>query len=184
MKTTLKSWATPLAIGAFTISGVTGLLLFFDIEIGLVEPAHKWLSWLLLGGILFHAVSNRKSFAGYFANKAGIGIIGAAVLVTIISLLPIFGEGEEGHGKENTGKAAVQAMEASSVETVALVLKVTPEELAAKLEKEGIVVENPSMTISEIARKNGKEERTVRGSLLGNPGKGGERDRDGDDDKH
>jgi len=180
----MKSWATPLAIGAFTISGITGLLLFFDIEIGLVEAAHKWLSWLLLAGILLHTVSNWKSFSGYFTNKAGIGIIGAGVLVTVISLLPIFGEGEEEHGKESTGKAAVQAMEASSIETVALVLKVKPEELAAKLETAGIAVDNPSMTISEIARKNGKEELAVLGSLLGNSVKGGQRDSDDNDDKH
>jgi len=37
---TLKSWATPLAIGAFIISGVTGLLLFFDIAFGLVDTVH------------------------------------------------------------------------------------------------------------------------------------------------
>ena len=29
MVQTLKSWATPLAVGAFTISAITGLLIFF-----------------------------------------------------------------------------------------------------------------------------------------------------------
>lgn len=181
---TLKSWATPLAIGAFIISGVTGLLLFFDIEIGLVEPVHKWLSWLLLGGILLHTASNWKMFTGYFSKKAAIGIIGAAALVTTLSLLPMFGEGEEKHGKESAGKAAVQALESSSLETVALVLKATPAELAARLEKEGIAAANPSMTIAEIAQKNGKEEKMVLGALFGNPKKGGEERMDGDDDDH
>jgi len=184
MKTTLKSWATPLAIAAFAISAITGLLLFFDIEIGLVEPAHKWLSWLLLGGILLHILSNLKSFTGYFTKKAGLGIIGAGVLVTVVSMLPIFGESEEDHGKERTGKAAVQAMEASSLETVALVLKATPKELAAKLDKEGIAVDNPSMTITEIARKNGTENRTVLGSLFGISGTSEAGERDGDDNEH
>jgi hypothetical protein len=187
---TLKSWATPLAIGAFIISGVTGLLLFFDIEIGLVEPAHKWLSWLFLGGILLHTASNWKVFTCYFSKKAGLGIIGAAALVTTLSLLPMFGEGEEEHGKESTGKAAVQALESSSLETVALVLKATPEELAARLEKEGIDAANPSMTIAEIAQKSGKDDRMVLGALFGKPGKGGEGGEggegrmEGDDDDH
>lgn len=184
MKTTLKSWATPLAIAAFAISALTGTLLFFDIEIGLVEPVHKWLSWLLLGGILLHTASNWKSFAGYFSKKTGIGIIGTGVLVAFLSLLPMFGEGEEEHGKESTGKAAVQALEASSLETVALVLKSTPEELAAKLEKEGIAAGNSSMTIAEIAQKSGTEDRKVLGTLLGNPGKEGKGRMEGDDDDH
>ncbi|MCF8383819.1 MAG: DUF4405 domain-containing protein [Chlorobium sp.] len=181
---TLKSWATPLAIGAFIISGVTGLLLFFDIEIGLVEPVHKWLSWLFLGGILLHTASNWKVFTGYFSKKAGLGIIGTAALVTMLSLLPMFGEDEEEHGKESTGKAAVQALESSSLETVALVLKATPEELAARLEKEGIDAANASMTIAEIAQKSGKDERMVLGALFGKPGKGGEERMEGDDDDH
>ena len=181
MTTTLRSWATPLAVAAFTISSVTGLLLFFDIEIGLVEPAHKWLSWLLLGGILIHIASNWKTFTGYFSKKAGMGIIGAGVLVAILSLLPVFGEGEEEHGKERTGKAAVQALEASSLQTVALVLNTTPEALASKLEKDGFAVASSSQTIAEIAGKNGKEEGAVLGSLLGKPGQGAKGDGDGDD---
>jgi len=139
---------------------------------------------LFLGGILLHAAFNLNVFTGYFSKKAGLGIIGAAALVTTLSLLPVFGEGEEGHGKESTGKAAVQALESSSLETVALVLKATPEELAARLEKEGIDAANASMTIAEIAQKSGKEERMVLGALFGKPGKGGEGRVEGDDDDH
>jgi Domain of unknown function (DUF4405) len=104
MAQTLKSWATPLAVGAFTISAVTGLLIFFDLELGIIEPVHKWLSWLLVTGVILHLVSNWKQFTGYFSKKPALGIIGAALIVTIASLLPVFGEKEE--GKERTGKVA------------------------------------------------------------------------------
>ncbi|WP_040433236.1 DUF4405 domain-containing protein [Chlorobium ferrooxidans] len=166
MKASMKSWATPLASGAFTISAVTGLLIFFDIEIGMVEDVHKWLSWLLVGGVLLHLLSNWKQFTGYFSKKPAIAIIATALLVTIASLLPLFGEDEKEGGKEQAGRNAAKALETSSLNTVALVLKTSPGLLIEKLVKNGIVVKNPALTIEEIARDNSKNENEVLASLL------------------
>ena len=176
----LKSWATPLAIGAFTISAVTGLLIFFDIEIGLVEPVHKWLSWLLVAGVLLHLLANWKQFTGYFSQKAGIGIIGAAIVVSIAAMLPLFGHENKEHGKENPGKIAAQALESSSLKTVALVLKTTPEQLVEQLGKNGIVVNDPSLTIDEIAKSNGEKNKTVLIAILGQTNRAGEKSPDHD----
>ncbi|MEI7787135.1 MAG: DUF4405 domain-containing protein [Chlorobiaceae bacterium] len=162
----LKSWATPFVIGAFIISAVTGLLIFFDIEIGMVEPVHKWLSWLLLGSVFFHVLSNLKPFTRYFSQNAGRGVIGAAIAVTILSLLPFFGNNDKEHDKENPGKIAVQVLESSSVKTIALVLKTTPQQLVERLGNNGIIVNNPSLTVREIAKHNGKIDKEVLGVLL------------------
>ena len=155
----LKSWATPFVIGAFIISAVTGLLIFFDIEIGMVEPVHKWLSWLLLGSVFFHVLSNLKPFTRYFSQNA-------AIAVTILSLLPFFGNNDKEHDKENPGKIAVQVLESSSVKTIALVLKTTPQQLVERLGNNGIIVNNPSLTVREIAKYNGKIDKEVLGVLL------------------
>ncbi len=163
MSTTIKSWATPLAVGAFTISAVTGLLIFFDIEIGLVEPVHKWLSWLLVSGVTLHVVANWKQFSGYFSKKPALGIIGAALMVTIASVLPIFGEKEE---NENPAKAAAYALASSSLETVALVIKTTPAVLVEQLGTKGIIVKDPSATVEQIASANGKHPKEVLGDIL------------------
>ena len=163
----LKTWATPFATGAFTISAVTGLLMFFHIEIGLVEPVHKWLSWLLMGSILAHAVSNWKHFTVYFSQKAGRGVIGVAAVVTILSLLPLSGQNKKEHGKEHQGKIALQALESSSLETIALVVKTTPQNLAGQLGKSGIIVKDNSLTVKEIAKINGKPDKAVLAALLG-----------------
>ena len=161
MTTTLKSWATPLAIGAFTISTVTGLLIFFDIEIGMIEPVHKWLSWLLVAGVLFHVVANWNQFSGYFSKKPALVIIGAALLVTTLSMLPQFGDEK----KENPGKVVGQLLEASSLETVALVVRSTPAQLIAKLAGNGIVVSDQSLTIKQIALNNKKSPRELLGFI-------------------
>ncbi|MBZ4219984.1 MAG: DUF4405 domain-containing protein [Chlorobium sp.] len=182
MSQTLKSWATPLAVGAFTISAVTGLLIFFDLEPGIVEPVHKWLSWLLVAGVILHLVSNWKQFTGYFSKKPAIGIIGAALIVTIASLLPIFGEDEDGKegGQEKSGKIAAQLLESSSLETIALVVKTTPNQLVDQLGKSGIIVKDPLLTIQQIASNNGKNEKAVLGAILAQA-KGSET-KDGDND--
>jgi hypothetical protein len=168
MQQTLKFWSTPLTIGAFTISGVTGLLIFFDIELGIIEPVHKWLSWLLVGGVILHIISNWKQFTGYFSKKPALGIIGTALIVTITSLLPIFGENEakKEAEREKPGKIAAQLLESSSLETVALVLKTTPQLLVEQLGKSGIIVKDPSLTIQQIASSQGKNEKSVLGAVL------------------
>ena len=177
MKPALKSWATPLSIGAFTISAVTGLLIFFHIEAGIVEPVHKWLSWLLVAGVLLHIVANWRQFSGYFSKKPALVIIGAALVVTAGSLFPVFGDEskEKGHG----GAAAAKVLQESSLETVALVLKTTPQQLDAKLQTQGIKVTNPSLTIREIAGQNAKKVNIVLDAVLAQSA--GKPDRDGDE---
>ncbi|MEI7934193.1 MAG: DUF4405 domain-containing protein [Chlorobiaceae bacterium] len=161
MSTTIKSWATPLAIGAFSISAVTGLLIFFDIEIGLVEPVHKWLSWLLVGGVTLHVVANWKQLTGYFSKKPALAIIATALIITIASVLPIFGEREE-----NPGKIAAYALASSSLEVVAQVVKTTPGVLVEQLGKKGIVVRDPSATVEQIASSNRKHPRELLCEIL------------------
>ncbi|NTV17564.1 MAG: DUF4405 domain-containing protein [Chlorobiaceae bacterium] len=168
MTQTMKNWATPLAVGAFTISAVTGLLIFFDLELGIVEPVHKWLSWLLVTGVILHLISNWKQFTGYFSKKPAVVIIGTALIVTIASVLPIFGEDDEEKegGKEKSGRVAAQLLESSSLETVALVIKTTPQLLVEQLGKSGIIVRDPSLTIQQIANSNKKNEKEVLGAVL------------------
>jgi hypothetical protein len=167
MHATMKTWATPMAIGTFTISAFTGLLIFFDIEMGMIEPVHKWCSWLLVAGIVLHVLTNLKPFIGYFSNSRSLFVIGSAVVVTVLSLFPILGEHEEGEG--HGGDGAARALELATLDAVAPVLRITPAELAARLEKSGIRVGATSLTIREIAARNGKEGRDVLGSVLGEP---------------
>jgi hypothetical protein len=176
MNASLKPWATPVASGAFLISAVTGVLIFFDIEMGAVEPVHKWLSWLLLGGVGVHIFSNWNQFSGYFSKRPALGIIGMALVVTVASLLPVFGEKEEGGGR-GAGIAS-KALESSSLETVALVLKTTPQVLVSRLEKSGIVTDASHSTIKEIAARNGKSGKMVLGALFAGPEKKTDGDRD------
>jgi len=178
MKANIRSWATPLVTGALLISAVTGLLLFFEFEKGLVKPVHEWLGWLLVAGALLHVAANWKAFTGYFSKRLAVAILGLCAIVTVASAMPFLGNGEEENGK-HVARASAKALETSSIETVALVAKQSPGELIARLKNDGVTVNAPSQTIAEIAAANGKEAPELLGKLIGNPAEG-----DGDEDDH
>ena len=98
-----------------------------------------------------------------FRSKPGIAIIGVALIVTIASVLPIFGKKE---GKENPGKMAAYALASSSLETVAQVVKTTPVALVEQLGNQGIVVKDLAATVEQIARSNGKHPKEVLADIL------------------
>ena len=60
----------------------------------------------------------------------------------------------------------MQALESSSLETIALVVKTTPQNLAEQLGKSGIIVKDNSLTVKEIAKINGKLDKAVLAALL------------------
>ncbi len=84
---TLRSWATPLTVGAFLLIAVTGILMFFHLETGLSKVAHEWLGWLLVTGVAAHLWLNWRAFTTYFKRPAAVAIMGAGVVVLTASLL-------------------------------------------------------------------------------------------------
>jgi hypothetical protein len=126
---------------------------------------HKWLSWLLLGGIVLHMVSHWSSFSRYLSNKSALAVMGLGLAVAGGSMLPVFGEEEEGEKKN--ARAAVHALETTPLETVAQVVKSRPDELTTRLKSAGITVSTTSATIADIARNNGRESGEVLGAIFG-----------------
>lgn len=84
-----RNWVTPLTLGAFIVSAVTGVLLFFDLDSGLNELAHEWLSWVLLVGVALHGAANFQSVKKYFTQKTGLAIIAVFVLLLALSFLDL-----------------------------------------------------------------------------------------------
>ncbi len=161
MKISLKSWATPTIIAAFLVSAVTGILIFFHMEAGLIKPVHEWLSWALVAGGLLHTAVNWKSFKNWFSRKPAIAIISAGALIAIAAVtVPAKG------GHENPFMKISGVMAASSVETVAPVAHLTPDQAIDKLEKRGLRVDNPGQSLKEIATANGKKEIVVLKALF------------------
>ena len=152
MNTSLRTWATPLVIGAFLLSAITGILMFFHVNIGLVHPAHEWLSWAMLAGVALHLSVNWRGFTRHFSQGTGRWVIALFAAMTIGALLPI------GGGAPNaSGGAVIHALHDSSVDTVARVAKRTPDEVLTSLRAAGLKADSPDQTIAALARDNQRD---------------------------
>ncbi len=162
----MREWATPVTIGAFLISGLTGVLIFFHINFGLIRGAHEWLSWFLVLGVIFHVWLNWKAFARYFSKRMGVGIMALFAVLTIISLIPFGGSsGPNRRGGPPFAKAA-NALAEAPLTTVALVAKQEPADLLNKLKAQGLNVTSDQQTIKAIAESNKKNEMQILGMLF------------------
>ncbi|NTU96493.1 MAG: DUF4405 domain-containing protein [Chlorobiaceae bacterium] len=154
-KAYLKSWATPLAASSFIILAVTGILMFFKIETGLIKPFHEWLSWAMVAGVILHTIANWKQFTGYFSRKPALAIIGIGVIVTLFS---VFTPTKQ---EQNPRMKMTRAIISSKLETVAELAGSNGADMSAKLQQKGIAVSDGNMTIRQIAASNGKNEMAV-----------------------
>lgn len=83
-----RRWATPLTIASFFLMASTGVLMFFEIDGGLVAVAHQWCSWLFIVGAAGHVVANVRAFEKHLSTWAGRGAIAAFAAVLLTSLFP------------------------------------------------------------------------------------------------
>jgi hypothetical protein len=157
---TLREWVTPLTIGSFIISAVTGIVIFFHIRIGLVRPAHEWLSWLLVLGGIIHIITNWKPFIRYSSKPISAGIIAVFLILCVLSFVPI------GEKKARPLHKAGNALLDSSFQTVAMVVKEDPINLIEKLESKGVLVKNVDQTLQDIAVQSNKSGRVLLGLMF------------------
>jgi len=154
-KSVLRAWATPLAISSFIILAVTGILMFFKIETGMIKHFHEWLSWAMVAGVVLHTFANWKSFTGYFSKKPALAIIGIGMVATLFS---VFAPAKP---DQNPRMKMAKAIMSSKLETVAQVAGSNRTDLTAKLQQRGFTVKDQNMTIRQIAASNGKNEMAV-----------------------
>ena len=157
-----REWATPITIGAFLLSGVTGILMFFHLNSDLNKAAHEWLSWALVVGVVLHIVVNFPVFKRHLSNKKAQLIMGLFTLILVLSFLPITG----GKGEPKFAPP-VRALASAPLSTVAQVANVSSEELLERLEDEaGISAESETQSIQELVGDNLRQQMTVITKLL------------------
>jgi hypothetical protein len=147
----VRAWATPLTIGAFALSAITGVMIFFRLDFALVKGAHEWFSWFLVIGGLFHVIGSWQSFVQYFSKPAGKAIMGVFALLIVVSFVP-FGKDNEGAPPSRVSRALLQTPFAIAAD----VAEHQPEELMKELKLTGILIERKEETIQEIAVRNNK----------------------------
>jgi len=146
----MREWATPITVGAFILSAVTGLLMFFHLDSGLNKVAHEWLSWALVLGVAFHLASNFQAFKRHLAFAKARWLMG--VFVAVLCLSFVVGDAEDGdRGRQPPFSSAMNALAEAPISALAPLTGSTVEEIIESLVAAGYSVSSPDTRIADLA---------------------------------
>jgi len=134
------------------VISVTGIHMFFHINIGLVKLAHEWLSWVFVVAAICHAIVHWKLLLGYFRNRLALAFMVPVLVLGGLSLIPASGGGLKQHPMVQV----MARLERAPIESVARLVESDLSAVIQTLKASGITVETASQTVAEIAEKNGK----------------------------
>ncbi len=153
-KTTLRRWATPMTIGAFLLMAVTGIMMFFHIETGIIKVAHEWLSWAMVIAVALHVYLNWTSFSRYFSQKAGVAVIALFAIITVASMFISGGDERRGPPGREGMMAVTQVLTSAPLDKLADLTGSTVENLQATLQAQGLTIDASMGSLDEIAKQN------------------------------
>lgn len=149
----LQRWATPLTIGLFLVSTVSGVALFFHWAPGAFHSMHEWLSVALLAPVLVHVWRNWRPFVGYVRRGALYVPLGLSLLLAA----PFAISGlSAGGGMGNPAFRAAALLTHARLADLAPVLKMTPDDLTQALDRQGAAPRSVDETLDAIAARSNK----------------------------
>ncbi|WP_298612445.1 DUF4405 domain-containing protein [uncultured Thiothrix sp.] len=159
----LRPWATPLTIGAFILMAITGLLMYFHVQLGLAKAAHEWLSIVMVGAVGLHLVVNWKVFKRYFSQKLGLAIISLFAILTITALvIPQPGGSRGGRPDQQAANLLLNL----PITSLASVTNKTVENIQATLSQQGFTITDPNSTLKQVAEASKRNPMEALGKAL------------------
>ena len=155
-----RNWVTPITAGAFLLSAVTGVLIFFHVETGANKFMHEWLGWVLLGGAALHVVANLGGFKSHLATVRGKTLIGVFVLALAVSFIPLGGVDEPPFVQP------IRALSQAPLSTLAQVAQTTPENLRDRLLKEGLQPTSDQQSLSDLIGTDIRKQMQLLGKIM------------------
>jgi Domain of unknown function (DUF4405) len=141
-----RPWITPVVMGAFFLSAVTGVLMFFHLDSGLNKTAHEWLSWAMVIGVVLHVLLNMPAFKRYFTQNTGRAVMGAFALVLALSFIPAGGSG----GGEPGFAPPVRALAKAPITVLAQVAGTSTEDMRTRLQAAGHTVTSDQQSVADL----------------------------------
>lgn len=155
-----RNWVTPVTAGAFLLSAVTGVLIFFHADTGANKFVHEWLSWVLLGGVALHVLANLGGFKSHLATARGKLLLGVFVLVLAVSFIPLGGTDDPPFMQP------IRSLSQAPLTTLAQVAKITPAQLRDRLVQAGLQPVSDEQSVSELVGPDMKQQMRVLGAIL------------------
>lgn len=156
-----RPWITPVVIGAFGLSAVTGMLMFFHLDSGLNKTAHEWLSWAMVIGVLLHLLLNMSAFKRYFTQTTARVVVGAFALVLALSFIPL------GGAKGDPGFAPpVRALAQAPISVLAQVAGTSTEDVKARLQTAGFTATSDQQSVADLVGNDLRKQIGALGQVL------------------
>jgi hypothetical protein len=80
----IRDVITPVTTVAFIVSTVTGGMLLFHWNAGLVRFSHEWLSVVFSVVAIWHLSKNRKAFTAYLRRNAALAVFSISLIVSVV----------------------------------------------------------------------------------------------------
>jgi hypothetical protein len=151
MKAFLFRFATPLVIGFFVVSAVSGIGLFLHIAPKLFHEMHEILSMVFLLAFALHLWRNWESFGGYVKR----GTVWVPLAIALVACVPFVLEAlEEGEQRESAAGAA-RLMTEAPLSELAPLLNTTPQGLVETLGRHGHRAASAETSLAALASMSG-----------------------------
>lgn len=155
-----REWVTPITVGAFLLTAATGILMFFHLSSGVGKFIHEWLSWILVGSVVLHAILNFAALKKYLSTKNGALIVGAFLVILLASFFPTAKKSEPSFARP------IRALSEVPLSTLANVAKLTPQQLLERLSQAGIQSTSEQQTLSELTGNDINKQARILNAIL------------------
>jgi len=142
----MHRYGTPLTVGLFAVSAISGVALFFHWSSATFHSMHEWLSMLLLAPFALHMAKNWKPLLAYAKRRTLLIPLVLSVAIAVPFALTA-GKGRAG----NPAFQTVALMTRASLEDLAPVLRQPSQDMLRRLQDRGYRVSSTRDTPADIA---------------------------------
>lgn len=151
-----RQWTTPLIIGTYLVTGISGTMLFFHFGESLLKEAHEWIGMLFAFGALLHVQNHWIPFKRHFTRPLAQTVMAAALVAGLGFMVAA---GDESGG--SPVRAVMHSIEQAPLPVVAQLQQRELSELVGLLEGAGFKVADAGVTLEALAAANQRSPREI-----------------------
>lgn len=163
VKSFFMNYGTPLTLGLFLVSAVSGVALYFHVGTTTFREMHEVLSMVLLVPVVVHLWRNWGPFLAYFRRSA---MPIALVLCFAASVYYALAAQNAPATGGNPAFALIGAIQKAPLSALAPALSIGEEELVKRLEAGGFAPVDSKDSVGAIATRSGRDRLEVFAALM------------------
>jgi hypothetical protein len=158
-----REWATPIVMGAFTLSGLTGVAMLIGWKSQTTLTLHQWLGLTFVIGGLAHITVNFPSYKRHLKQRLGLVIVSVYVALAIAAFLPL----APARPTNNPLTTVINSLQQAPLKDMAQIFKTDPQTLVERLRAAGFQVGSSEQSIADVAGPDFKQRMRAMGALAG-----------------